>query len=552
LTNVTVVDSFGSTFSTPSLAAGQTAVWQPPYFIYETMTNYVTVRADDPLGEVLTDSASATVVVMEVVPIVISEPLVADQVVVTGTAQTNASVFIYDPEDPDVSGTYNLTGGQTQFFFQVPPLQPNHVIIVSGYGQWDSAVVQGEFEPIAIYSELCHGGTVISGTAHPGETVNLSIDALGYKDSTTVGGNGIFTFELYGGVSLQTGQTVTVSGYGQSDSVVVAWCGGTDAYITIEPQCGMPSESTTIYVDGYNWGTENNREVKLLWNNVWPPLAVIDMATKQESFTDEPIQVNVPAFGEYMVNAQLWIKQGGKYVFTGVTSEAVFVSPCPMPNLIVTDLELLTTGVISTHQQLQFRATVVNAGTMPYNGLFWVDLYTADPTAFPEGTSGFAWGAVSSIDPKEEVDVILTWDGFDALGSYQIWAKADSLAQVIEYEETDNVYGPISVTVSEEGPITEPPAGTGTIMGETRILLAVEPVPHKRAKAWCLDLATNEEVAFATSDENAQYVLSNLPAGTYLVMAETWIDGVRYFGIVLSPIEITDGAIQVANIVMTQ
>ena len=89
-------------------------------------------------------------------------------------------------------------------------------------------------------------------------------------------------------------------------------------------------------------------------------------------------------------------------------------------------------------------------------------------------------------------------------------------------------------------------------MGETEVLLAVEPVPHKRARVWCIDAVTGEEVASTTSDEDARYALSNLPPGTYLVMAETWIDGVRYFGIVLSPIEVVDGGVEAANVVMTR
>jgi uncharacterized repeat protein (TIGR01451 family) len=545
LTYVTVVDSFGVTFSTPSLAAGQTAFWQPAYFIYETTTNDVTARADDPLDEVVTDSASASVVVLEVVPIVITEPLIADQTVVNGTAQTNTSVFIYDPEDPDVSGTYNLTGGQTEFSFPVPPLQPNHVIIVSGYGQWDSAVVQGEFAPIEIQATLCHGDTVVAGTAQPGQSVDLSIAAIGYTDRTTVEEDGTFSFTLFGGITVQADQSVVVSGYEQSDSVTVTWCGGSSAYIAISPQCGAVSPpDITITVNGNNWPTHSNkRKIKIYWDGALQT----EFLSQNPSFTED-ITVSASE-GTHTVRAEVW----WKCCTLEDWSEATFIAPCPAPNLVITDLELLTTGVISTHQSLQFRATVANVGTMPHNGLFWVDLYTADPTPLPEGTSGFAWGAVSSIDPGETVDVIITvGDGFEEIGSYQAWAKADSLGQVSETDESDNVFGPTSVVVSQEGTETAPPTGTGTIMGETRILLAVEPVPHKRARVWCIDTETGSEVAFATSDENAQYVLSNLPVGTYLVMAETWIDGVRYFGIVLSPIEITDGAIQVANVVMTQ
>jgi Flp pilus assembly protein TadG len=553
LSNVTLADSFGGEFSVADIAVGETVCWEAVYFIYETVTNQVTARAEDPLGGVITDTDEAGVVVFEAAPIQIAEPLVTGQTLVTGTAQTDTSVFIYDPEDPSISGEYSLIGGHTQFSFAVPALQPNHVIIVAGYGRWDSAVVQGEFLPIEILTDLCHGDTVITGTAQPGKLVTLSVSGLGYEDTTTVGGDGIFSFELLGGVVVQTGQTVTVSGYDQSDSTNVVWCGGTDAYIVVAPQCGLPAAPTTILVDGYNWGTSNNRQVRLFWNDQPDPTTIVSLGTHEETFVGESMAVSVPAYGEYTVRAELWVKSGNDYVSTGVGSEAAYVSPCPSPNLIITDLELLTTGVISTHQPLQFQATVVNTGTMPFNGLFWVDLFSSDPTSLPEGTPGFAWGAVSAIDPGETVQVVIAWTGYEVIGNYHVWALADSLLQVEEYDETDNHYGPLLVVVSGEGDVgTGPPAGTGAIMGETQVLLAVEPVPHKRAHVWCIDAETGDEVASTISDEDARYELSGLAPGTYLVMAETWIDGVRYFGIVLSPIEVVDGGVEVANVVMTR
>lgn len=554
LGNVSLADSFGGEFAVADLAVGEIVYWEAAYYIYETATNRVTARAEDPLGGIVTDEANAGVVVLELVPIRIAEPLVAGQTVVTGTAHPGTTVFIYDPENPSVTGQYNLTGGQTQFAFAVPALQPHHVIVVAGYGKWDSAVVQGEYLPIDILTDPCHGDTVITGTAQPGKLVTLSIAGLGYEDTTTVGSDGVFAFDLLGGVVVQTGQTVVVSGYDRIDSTLVAWCGGSDAYITIEPQCGPVASPTTIEVDGYNWGTANNRQVRLFWSDEPDPTNIVSMGSKQETFDGETMAVAVPAFGEYSIRAELWVKSGREYVSTGVQSEAVYVSPCPSPNLIVTDLELLTTGVISTNLPLQFRAKVVNAGTMPFNGLFWVDLFSSDPAALPAGTPGFAWGAVSAIGPGEEVDVIITWaTGFDIIGTYQVWASADSLDQVYEYDEADNHYGPISVVVTGEGEAgTGPLPGSGTIMGETEVLLAVEPVPHKRARVWCIDAVTGEEVASTTSDEDARYALSNLPPGTYLVMAETWIDGVRYFGIVLSPIEVVDGGVEAANVVMTR
>ena len=64
-------------------------------------------------------------------------------------------------------------------------------------------------------------------------------------------------------------------------------------------------------------------------------------------------------------------------------------------------------------------------------------------------------------------------------------------------------------------------------MGETWVSLTGIPVPHGRTAVHCLDGAGNV-VASTNSDNAAKYTLPTLPAGTYTVIGETWIDGVRY------------------------
>ena len=86
-------------------------------------------------------------------------------------------------------------------------------------------------------------------------------------------------------------------------------------------------------------------------------------------------------------------------------------------------------------------------------------------------------------------------------------------------------------------------------MGETRILLAVEPVPHKRARVWCIDTETGSEVAFATSDDNAQYVLSNLPVGTYDIYAESVINNDLYNDLITG-LQVQDGITTTQHILL--
>jgi len=53
------------------------------------------------------------------------------------------------------------------------------------------------------------------------------------------------------------------------------------------------------------------------------------------------------------------------------------------------------------------------------------------------------------------------------------------------------------------------------------------PVPHGRSYVRCFDEA-GRLVVSTTSDDAAKYEIANLLAGTYTLIGETWIDGVRY------------------------
>jgi hypothetical protein len=84
------------------------------------------------------------------------------------------------------------------------------------------------------------------------------------------------------------------------------------------------------------------------------------------------------------------------------------------------------------------------------------------------------------------------------------------------------------VEVPLEGTPPPPtPTGEGMIAGETWVSMTGMPVPHGRTSVRCLDQEGNV-VASTTSDDAARYVLADLPEGTYTVIGETWIDGIRY------------------------
>jgi len=515
LTQVTVVDSFGTTLGPVTLPpGGALAAWTISQEIWETTTNEVTASGLDPLGGTASDGESATVVLsLEFDPIQIQRPLEAGDTTVSGTAEPDNDVCIRDLMDssfPQFCVTVSLQGTFT--FSGLPPLEPGHVIEVYGYGYSDAAVVTGELADLVLDKPLCHGSTLVTGSGQPGRSITLIItDTTGYfyQSGGYIDASGHFTIALSTDQSLQTGQSVTVRGYEDSDTAVVEGC-TTDAYIAIAPQCGGPG-SVTIRVRGYNWEYKNkNDHVQIQWDgDVKVAVDALDRLSEWEiTFEADATE------GTHTVSAM-----NREVPEVSVT----FVSPCPMPDLTVTGLELITTTeVISTYQPLDFRVTVANIGDRSANNLFWVDLYTADPL-----TRAIAWAAVGSLDAGSTIPLTITmYSGFEVTGTYPVWTVVDSLDAVAETDEDNNTMGPITVTVSAEGtPPETPPSGTSSIVGETWISLAGSLSPYPRVTVRVMGCGVD---TYTFSDENAAYSVDSLPACTYTVIGETWINGERY------------------------
>ncbi len=521
LSDVTVTDSLGSALGGVALSPGETASWEVLSQFEDTTTIDVTATGTDPEGGTVSDSESVTVYVV-LAPIAIHKPLEAGQTVVTGTAEPGETVYIRDvysetfPSPAEGSTTVEADGTFT--FADLPPLVGGHIIVVEGYGEYDSAFVEN-LEPITISSPLCHGETNVYGASAPERSVQLSITDTAYQDTTISDSSGRFTFTLPIDQPLNVDETVEVSGYEGSgvvqDTAVVTSC-TSDAYITLSPRCGGPTDTLSILVSGYNWEYKNpgDRHTNIEWDG-----DVVDTVGGQPSEWEIEISVAVTE-GTHTVRAETKLGQS--------EATATFLSPCPAPNLVVPDVQLLTTEPISTYQPIDFSVTVANTGTRSVNNLFWVDLYATEP---PTTTTSIGWTALSSLAAGASTSVTITVEsGFEITGTYQVWALADSQDDVAELDETDNASEPISVTVSLEGtePITDTATGTATIQGETWVDISGVPVPHARATVECRDAEHGNLIASTTSDDDAQYELSELPAGTYDVTGEAWIDGKLY------------------------
>ncbi len=401
-------------------------------------------------------------------------------------------------------------------------------------------------DPIIISEPVLAGETQVVGTAKPGEALILHITNTGYEQSGTVDANGNFVFT--GLPTLVAGQTIVVSGYGQQDLAMVD--GGTmtptptptpdtsTAYIELDPTCTNADGLQMITVRGFNWPTDNSiNKIEVFFDGG---------SQREESYAGSgtfETTINVPVTeGEHVIEAQGQL--GGQVL---VVASTTFVRPCPatptpsptptptpgtQPDFIVSELTLQEEPPLGTYQQLDLSVVVKNQGTVDATSLSWVDLYVDDQ---PDSVDSVAIG---SLLAGESINFTMyVPDGVAATGEHTLVAKADTLDQVVETDETNNTSAPLVITVTVDNPMPTPTpelSGKGTLLGTTYL----DGVEQGNVMVKLYD--ENENLVIELRSEfDGSYVVSNLPAGDYIVVGEMRIGDMLYLSQV--------GPVQVKN-----
>lgn len=409
-----------------------------------------------------------------------------------------------------------------------------------GDGQVDCADADCSAHPacvVLLSKPLCAGATQVTGSAQRGQTVQLRNVNTGYMATTVAGSDNTFTFSV---PALQAGHMVAVSAYGKTDWDIVRDCSVTPtpsptptqtptpvpptptpstAYITLSPTCGGPGTGITITVQGYNWTYQNkNDHITISWDGT--SVGTVSASNLPARWTTV-ITVTV-AEGTHTVRAQ-----NRKANVT-----ATFISPCPVsgPNLVVSGLRLLATPPITTYSPLQFQTVVRNTGDQPVNSMFWVDLYADSSPPF-SGTQPIGWSAVSGLAVSGTITLTINTSGFAVTGTHPVYAWADSWNQIAETRETDNITGPITVSVTAVGPTPTPSPTpgptTGIIAGVVYLYKGGTLTPISRATVEVRLGSTL--IASTLSGENGAYQLTDIPAGSgYTVVGWVVIDGQYY------------------------
>lgn len=398
---------------------------------------------------------------------------------------------------------------------------------------------------------LMEGDTVITGRGEPGYWVTVRDMSAGEElGSVAVSGDGTFALNVE---ELIAGHTIAVVGYGQVDTALVL--AGTptptptptttptigptatpaEPFITLSPQCG-DAGLTTVTVRGFNWRYQNkNDDIIIEWDGNSTTLS----ADGEPSSWTTSIQIDADGSPTtVLAHTQHDVS----------SASATFMSPCPTatptpsptpipePDLIVESMAAV--GTAYTGYPVDFAVTIANQGTGPVNSLFWNDLFInpANPDDLYSElgeSSDVSWAGVSSLAPGASTDITLTYsNGFTQAGSYEACVLADSLSQVVELDESNNVActtGDVITSTITPTPSPTPVTGpdTGSISGATWIWVGGNwTVPQGRVEVRCWKDGT---LVATTYSENGSYVLTDIPEGTnYRVTGEIQIDSTWY------------------------
>jgi len=309
-------------------------------------------------------------------------------------------------------------------------------------------------------------------------------------------------------------------------------------YIVIFPDCG-PGPNIQFNLQGYNWPT--NQSVTLSWQGV--PQIVLQANTHPGSFT-YTWTFNGLGNGTYTVSALSGT--------AGATASDTFTIPCagqptPTPGATFTpspaDLiavgppKLLSAPPLIAYRPMQFSVAITNTGDLDVDTQFFVDIYL-DPTTILTDriplvqSDGYA--AVSSLaGGASRVITITSPYGFtNNPTNHQVYGMVDSVLQIDEVSEINNVTNPLTVnnvTPAATPTPTVPSSGIDEISGFA-LIVTDKAIPQFRAFITLLSGTTIIDTA--VTDVNGYYQFDNVGAGTYSVSACVQIDDSEWYGVI--------------------
>lgn len=300
-------------------------------------------------------------------------------------------------------------------------------------------------------------------------------------------------------------------------------------YIVLDPACGLEGE-IRFAVKGYNWN-DSASPINLFWieNDGIPQLNDIILAGHFPDFIRIWSFPDVPP-GDHSVMAS-----------SGSTIETIpFEVPCENPTDLVISNPIVADPPTQEHEPFEVQVVISNTGEIDANQQFFVDVYldlTEIYTGYLPLNLSAGYVAVNDLaGGASKMVTVYVPDGFGS-GVNQnrdVWAMVDSLQEVNELDEMDNIGGPLIVTgiLTSTSPTPTPTSeGPGEIRGIIRasFVSSGRILPQPRAQVWLVD-EDGFVLATTFSDSLAYYQFLNVADGEYDVWSCIPIDDEIYVG----------------------
>jgi len=305
-----------------------------------------------------------------------------------------------------------------------------------------------------------------------------------------------------------------------------------DPFILVQPVCGRE-----LTINGYLWGND----VLLEWEDAGGSATEIESIKKNQLTADGEFTVTY-TIPDTVYKADLEIVASQEAQGTNVpaiTDRRPFSVPCPNPDLEILDLSP-GPGTVMQYESFSYTVTVTNTGNEDATGLFYVGLYAVDAslpltTTHLTASNRIGVTAVSQLAMGDSITVpVVIYDGLATVGTYYIYALADSEHSVEEMYETNNLSPAAALDVTEATGTTPPPgpppAGTVNLTGRTHIKTGTSYVAQPQVRVTVSDMTGTWQVT-VYSDSSGDFAFTDLPDELLLVTAVFSRDGVVYRGL---------------------
>lgn len=307
-------------------------------------------------------------------------------------------------------------------------------------------------------------------------------------------------------------------------------------YIAVIPECWTPgSPSSTVQLVGGNWPTTPAAQSPIT-------IYLRDNFGNTTNITTIP-QGHGGSFSNVMVNVASFTPVNSPYFFVaqapnGAYDETMFVVPCeiipptptPTPTVMApTDLvissppTLVSTPPITAYEPVTFSYLITNTSNVNITELFYVDTFF-DPVGVTSTTVPISYSvyytAIDSLDGGISRTITMTIaNGFPGTATqHTVYGMVDSIHQITETIETNNISGPLTVLVTPATPIppTETPMFGETIAGIVRRFTGSDWVPQFRARVFLVQVSnvpTPTVVAETITSLTGSYFFTQAIAG---------------------------------------